>query len=158
MWGCRLFSVTLVTVVTIPVDATHATCHNINMSMIDHPGVVRYRRTNGYKRSRSAYRKQLRIRAMVKLGNRCANPNCRWINDDGSIGCADLRLLQIDHVNGDGHTERARARDTLYLRVLRDTAHRYQALCCNCNYLKRCERGEIRPQSLVLPQAIVTLQ
>ncbi len=32
-----------------------------------------------------------------KLGGRCSNSRCMWVNEDGSRGCTDRRCLQIDH-------------------------------------------------------------
>jgi hypothetical protein len=79
--------------------------------------------------------------AYKKLGNKCSNPACQWLNPDGSRGCTDQRCLQVDHVQGDGHIERKENKggDTaaLYGRVLKDTDNRYQLLCANCNWIKR---------------------
>ena len=52
------------------------------------------------------YMHRLRDAARNKLGSRCANPECLWINADGSKGCSDQRCLQIDHVLGGGQKER----------------------------------------------------
>lgn len=67
-----------------------------------------------------------------KLGGKCER--CEF---------ADWRALQIDHVNGDGHLERAEKRGTTvhYRRVLANR-ERYQLLCANCNWIKRYEQGE----------------
>jgi hypothetical protein len=66
-------------------------------------------------------------------------------------GFDDPRALQIDHVNGDGWTERQgesngrtyREHDTkaYYDKVLADP-DRYQLLCSNCNQIKRWEEKE----------------
>jgi hypothetical protein len=80
----------------------------------------------------------LRRAALAYLGNRCSNPNCRWMNNDGSFGCADLDMLHIDHVNRDGAKERRNLSDLMiYRRVLEDTEGRYRILCANCNWKKR---------------------
>src|SRR5271168_2115746 len=75
------------------------------------------------------YRRKLRAKAFEKLGNRCASTTCRWINADGSVGCDDLRVLQVDHVNGGGYKERKNINQTkVYVLVLNDTAGAYQLL------------------------------
>lgn len=53
--------------------------------------------------SKSTIRQQrLRLENIETLGGRCANPDCRWHNDDGTIGCNDVRALQFDHKDGGG--------------------------------------------------------
>jgi hypothetical protein len=76
------------------------------------------------------------------LGAKCANPNCRHLNEDGTLGCIDRRLLHVDHVYDDGALERrtAKQRAAYWTRILRDVlagTDRYQLLCANCNWLKR---------------------
>lgn len=86
------------------------------------------------------YERDFRRRALAKLGGRCANPACQWLNADGSRGCTDERCLQIDHVKGGGNKERLSGVGhgwTFYRRVLADTEGLYQALCANCNWIKR---------------------
>lgn len=78
-----------------------------------------------------------------KLGNKCSNPDCRWLNEDGSTGCMDVRCLQIDHVNDDAVPSGDGALKSsclFYVRVINDTEGRYQLLCSNCNWIKRCNR------------------
>ena len=84
-------------------------------------------------------RRKLRNAAMQKLGNRCASPACQWLNADGSRGCTDLRCLQIDHVLGGGNQERQRGMvgHPLYKDVLTNETGKYQALCANCNWIKK---------------------
>jgi hypothetical protein len=93
---------------------------------------------------RNVYRKSYAIRlresALAFLGNKCNSPECRWLNEDGSLGCKDLRSLQIDHVYDDGAEERRKHGTNvlkIYKRVLEDKEGRYQALCANCNWIKR---------------------
>lgn len=63
-------------------------------------------------------------------------------------GFADARALQIDHVHGDGFTEKGERRRIgsmggYYKRVVEQAASgRYQLLCANCNWIKRAENGE----------------
>ncbi len=85
-------------------------------------------------------RKSIKTRVYAKLGNRCANPKCLWINEDGTSGCTDFRCLQIDHVNDDGTSSGDRALKSgykFYLKVINDTKGLYQLLCANCNWIKR---------------------
>lgn len=80
----------------------------------------------------------LRRAALAYLGNRCSNPQCRWLNEDGTLGCTDPDILHIDHVKSDGNREREKLSDIqIYRRVLEDTEGRYRALCANCNWKKR---------------------
>ena len=86
---------------------------------------------------------ELKDQVYVKLGNKCSNPACQWLNPDGSRGCKDRRCLQIDHVFGGGTKENKRNRGNSYLRkVLEDIEGRYQLLCANCNWIKRTVNGE----------------
>ena len=79
------------------------------------------------------------------LGSKCSNPNCRWLNLDGSLGCTDERLLQVDHVDDDGYLDRKKlGRSCRWVRVLdriRKGSRKYQLLCACCNWLKRYEAG-----------------
>lgn len=85
---------------------------------------------------------------LVFLGAKCANPECQWLNKDGTIGCADLQVLQVDHVNGGGTKERQRmSYDSLYRKVLKNTTGDYQLLCANCNWIKKLAKGEIARQN-----------
>ena len=93
--------------------------------------------------------KALHGRALEKLGGKCANPACQWLNADGSRGCTDFRCLQIDHVNGDGATDRKKFKHILnfYRFVIKNGGMGlYQALCANCNWIKRHVNKEHRPQ------------
>ena len=53
-------------------------------------------------------------------------------------GEKDTRVLQIDHVYGDGAQERREglSRTQLYRNIEKETK-RYQLLCANCNWKKR---------------------
>ena len=87
-----------------------------------------------------AYRKRLRQRVLQHLGGRCASSACRWVNKDGSRGCTDVRALQIDHPKGGGTKERnslSNSHSTFYRKVLKAKKGTYQALCANCNWIKR---------------------
>ena len=67
---------------------------------------------------------------------------------------SDIRALQIDHINGDGHLERKRNNGnnkkvyfSIAFRMNKEEAKkRYQVLCANCNQIKVYEdnqRGQI---------------
>jgi len=79
----------------------------------------------GYKTS--AYRKARR-RAIKALGGACVQ-----------CGNADIRALEIDHVNGGGIAERKRVQYySFYVTV--PTRHDLQILCANCHAIKDWER------------------
>lgn len=105
-------------------------------------------RYSGYLRNRLH---TLRDECRTKLGNRCSNQHCKWINEDGTTGCTDQRCLQIDHVNGDGHKERKKFKNCgrygFYLKVLKDRKGNYQLLCANCNWIKRYINKEFSVQT-----------
>ena len=61
------------------------------------------------------------------LGNKCKKCRIR-----------DQKVLQIDHVNSDGHLERHLSRSQLYSKVILEPK-RYQLLCANCNWKKRSQ-------------------
>lgn len=92
--------------------------------------------TPEYQRERRARMRQALI---MLLGGRCQR-----------CGINDMRVLQLDHVNGGGRAER-RARGysgrghadhmRAIASVLNDEGV-FQLLCANCNWIKRSERGE----------------
>lgn len=85
----------------------------------------------------------LREKILDKFGRRCNNPKCRWLNEDGTMGCTDYRALQIDHVRGGGRKEIDKWGQGAFLfSALHNTTGKYQLLCANCNWIKRFERGE----------------
>lgn len=58
---------------------------------------------------------------------------------------ADIRALQIDHVNGGGTAERRQFPNfqAYYAYILENVASgKYQVLCANCNVIKRMEERE----------------
>src|SRR6267378_4262519 len=102
--------------------------------------------TEGQRIKQRTYNRRLRTKALEKLGNKCSSPNCRWLNEDGTFGCIDKDLLQVDHVNGDGYKDRQHRRNqdpgVLCRLVLRDFEGRFQLLCANCNWKKRIKNKE----------------
>ncbi len=89
--------------------------------------------------------KKMRADILQKLGGRCSNPACQWLNADGTRGCIDERCLQVDHVHGGGKKELSKyvSRQAYYRQVLADTEGKYQLLCANCNWIKRSIHNEI---------------
>lgn len=68
------------------------------------------------------------------LGDKCAR-----------CGISDQRVLQIDHVNGDGAAERksgVRGTRRLLAHIRKRGTSGYQMLCANCNWIKRIENNE----------------
>jgi transposase len=91
-------------------------------------------------------RRQKRMKAIKLLGERCrgvTSAGCRWVNEDGTYGCTDVRILQIDHAKGGGADELKHGRkafigsDGVVIKILRGETNTYQLLCPNCNWLKR---------------------
>ena len=98
----------------------------------------RHRDSKICRRRDKEYRARQKNKVFDKFGRRCSNPECKWINADGTRGCTDESCLQIDHVFNDGYKERKTvARTTLYNKVLADIEGRYQILCANCNWIKK---------------------
>src|SRR5271157_497603 len=55
-------------------------------------GAIQVLTTNGIGNTKAT-----RLYLISLLGGRCADPDCAWVNEDGSRGCTDVRCLQIDH-------------------------------------------------------------
>jgi len=75
-----------------------------------------------------------RAAAFVELGDRCTH-----------CGFADVRALQIDHINGGGRKDRAQHKSSprkFYKDVIKEGKRKFQLLCANCNQIKRVEEGE----------------
>ncbi len=100
------------------------------------------------EKTRNKYRKEIRERQRIwykelkqevfnVLGNKCVR-----------CGFDDKRALQIDHVNGGGYQEiknlSARQRYNNVLKSMKKNEKKYQLLCANCNWIKRCEDKEKR--------------
>lgn len=77
-------------------------------------------------------RNRLRETVIAFLGGKCS-----------SCGIDDLRVLQIDHVIGDGPRDRAKFAnaETMHRYILRHP-QTYQLLCANCNWIKRHVKKE----------------
>jgi hypothetical protein len=72
----------------------------------------------------------------------CADPFHKHLPNDPFL--ADIRDLQIDHINGGGNKERKSHKgSTLFAWLIRHNyPEGYQVLCANCNWVKRCVNGE----------------
>ena len=69
-------------------------------------------------------------------------------------GITDVRVLQVDHVNGDGWAERkvrffGTNQKKAFEKIQRER-EKYQLLCSNCNWIKRFENQEF-PKNRKLP-------
>jgi hypothetical protein len=91
---------------------------------------------------RSKYYHRLRDAIMAFFGPVCV-----------ACGFSDVRALEIDHILGNGATEKRTVyRDgTKYIYDLirtdpNDARRRYQVLCRNCNVIKKIEREEHLPK------------
>lgn len=95
--------------------------------------------TRNNPKYRQEWRRKIRAQALAFLGDSCSSTECKWENADGSVGCRDLRCLQIDHVNGGGRQEflTLGGGDRLYQKVVSSKGIGYQLLCANCNWIKR---------------------
>lgn len=92
-------------------------------------------RKDQHAKSSAKWGKQVRIDTLKILGDKCVH-----------CGYTDPRALQIDHKNGDGAKEFTRGY-SYHLKVIESfkrNEDRYQLLCANCNWIKRCEKQEYR--------------
>lgn len=89
--------------------------------------------TNREKRRNNNMKRRLEILSL--FGRVCAR-----------CGFKDWRALQIDHVNGGGTTARKILphSNSALLKIIKANPGRFQVLCANCNWIKRCEKGELR--------------
>jgi hypothetical protein len=81
--------------------------------------------------------RRMRQAVLDLLGGKCAG-----------CGIDDPRILQVDHLNGDGHHERKHfspsVRQKMVLESFSRGEKRYQLLCANCNWIKRVENHETK--------------
>ena len=77
---------------------------------------------------------QLRLKVVNALGAICAG-----------CGIDDVRVLCVDHRNGDGYLRRKeQPSGNKYYQNMLEELDRYQVLCWNCNHLKRVTDRESR--------------
>ena len=95
-----------------------------------------YESVREYGQRRNRLRRQkIREQLLDLLGRQCIR--CGYD--------ADVRALQIDHVNGGGTQDRKNfsSRDAYYNYILQNAKDgAYQVLCANCNVIKRLEEKE----------------
>jgi len=90
------------------------------------------------KEKNRIYHKRVKINLMNLLGGiKCRN-----------CGITDMRVLQFDHINGNGKKERKKFKchSTLqlyYYKLPHLAKQNLQVLCANCNWIKRHERKEV---------------
>jgi hypothetical protein len=80
--------------------------------------------------------KEIKAKILYLLGKKCTK-----------CGFTDVRALQIDHKSGGGTKERKLYDGYRHYKKLRDMSDadiktRFQLLCANCNWIKRCENEE----------------
>ena len=81
------------------------------------------------------YLRRKRVAAIELLGKICVK-----------CGITDIRVLQIDHINGGGTKELKKGSGATYLNKViisvLNKENKYQLLCANCNWIKRHENKE----------------
>jgi hypothetical protein len=88
------------------------------------------------------YVRELRRKVLILLGGKCANPKCRHLNGDMTLGCTDLRILHIDHKKGGGNKDRLKMWSQQILKKVLSNPKKFQLLCPTCNWIKRIEEKE----------------
>lgn len=88
-------------------------------------------------------------RAIAVLGGRCMAETCRWQNDDGTLGCNDVRALHIHHREGGGSAARRNGADSKRSNALeilkyikRGWSPRFELLCANCHAIESKPRQQ----------------
>jgi hypothetical protein len=81
-------------------------------------------------------RQRQKLKAFALLGGHCQGPEC-----DVPGGNTDPRVLQFDHVNGQGNKHRRESGQHALLAVLRGETG-FQLLCANCNWRKKISEDE----------------
>ena|SRR3990172_5058498 len=96
-----------------------------------------YRKHNIKRRAEfHAYYHNLKLSALKLLGEKCNH-----------CGFNDERALQFDHINGGGVKESKIRTTNHYKNIIvsiLNNENKYQLLCANCNWIKRCEKNEVR--------------
>jgi len=97
----------------------------------------RIERLRGWRMTHEGTYAKLRKEVLSFLGNKCV-----------TCGIEDFRVLQIDHINGNGYKENKQfgkggwGTVKYYRHILVVEGEGYQLLCANCNWIKRYEQGE----------------
>ena len=94
-----------------------------------------YRRTHkaSMNERRRNHMKELKDKVYAVLGKKCTR-----------CGFDDWRALQIDHINGNGESERKKfgGNSAKFFLGILEHPENYQILCANCNWIKRYENNE----------------
>lgn len=112
--------------------------HLYNIKNKENRRLYRLKNKDKLRNYNKEYSKRLRSAAIDTLGGKCV-----------SCGVEDIRVLQIDHINGGGSLER-KSREyvgNFYKNVIRsflNKENKYQILCANCNWIKRSENEETK--------------
>ena len=94
--------------------------------------------TVSQKENVKRYHWQTRKRAILKLGGKCMN-----------CGETNLRVLQLNHINGGGTPERKRRNSyQISMDVLKEKRTDIDVRCANCNIIYEYERGRYKEWSL----------
>lgn len=112
-------------------------------SILRRSRMYRDRNLELFRNRSQKFRQKLRRQVIERLGAKCANPYCLWINQDLTLGCKEFFCLQVDHVKADGLKDRMRfTHRTGFYRAILKNPDGYQLLCANCNWLKRYANEE----------------
>ena len=94
--------------------------------------------TVSQKENVKRYHWRTRKRAILKLGGKCMN-----------CGETNLRVLQLNHINGGGRSERKRRNSyQISMDVLKEKRTDIDVRCANCNIIYEYERGRYTEWSL----------
>lgn len=79
----------------------------------------------------------LKVIDVYSNGKNC----CEW------CGCDDVRVLEVDHINNDGYTERLNGKlpsgtTKFYRKILKERRDDLRILCRNCNWLNYLQHSE----------------
>ena len=96
--------------------------------------------------------KLFRRQLVVDMGDWCNH--CGWN--------IDIRALVLDHIDGDGHLDRKRGgKGRIYQQAYYGRhPKKLQVLCCNCNWLKALNNGEIGAKKVLdnTPTVVLSLR
>lgn len=100
------------------------------------------------------WNKKNKSKRIQQHGVRYLNRKCQVFDLLGwkctQCGFADMRALQIDHIDGGGNQERKTrgGSEEILKKILRTNGVGYQLLCANCNWIKRFEKNEVPRRTL----------
>jgi len=119
------------------MDSTHSSSFYYKRGMILEAHEARKRERPSTRQNERSYNDELREQVLDQYGRKC-------------VVCgfnADIRILQLDHVSGNGNQERR----AIGVRGIRRKALKnpelYQLLCPNCNWTKRYNLNEHNKRS-----------